>query len=72
LRTKRTLYALANILRDEFARHVKLAQKLAAEALTLEQRVSDLVNEAYGLTPVEIDLMWKTAPPRMPIARPEI
>ena len=35
----------------------------------LESRVSDLVNSAYGLTPDEIDLMWQTAPPRMPIAR---
>ena len=35
--------------------------------LTLERRLSDLVNEAYGLTPDEVDLMWKTAPPRMPI-----
>lgn len=37
-----------------------------AEALRLEHRLSDLVNQAYGLTPEEIDLMWKTAPPRMP------
>ncbi|MBO1050325.1 MAG: N-6 DNA methylase [Dolichospermum sp. DEX182a] len=36
------------------------------EALKLEQRLSDLVNQAYQLTPEEIDLMWKTAPPRMP------
>ncbi len=32
--------------------------------------VRDLVNQAYGLTPAEIDLMWQTAPPRMPIPRP--
>ena len=44
--------------------------KLAAEALALEHKVSDLVNEAYGLTPAEIRLMWDTAPPRMPIPRP--
>jgi hypothetical protein len=36
------------------------------EALKLEQRLSDLINQAYQLTPEEIDLMWKTAPPRMP------
>ncbi|MBS9388011.1 MAG: Eco57I restriction-modification methylase domain-containing protein [Dolichospermum sp. WA123] len=36
------------------------------EALELEHRLSDLVNQAYQLTPEEIDLMWKTAPPRMP------
>ena len=36
------------------------------EALKLEQRLSDLINQAYQITPEEIDLMWKTAPPRMP------
>jgi hypothetical protein len=41
-----------------------------AEALTLERKVSDLVNQAYSLTPEEIDLMWRTAPPRMPLPAP--
>jgi hypothetical protein len=45
-------------------------QTLADEARMLEQRVSDLVNEAYGLTQVEVALMWQTAPPRMPGERP--
>jgi hypothetical protein len=36
----------------------------------LERTLSDLVNQAYGLTPVEIELLWKTAPPRMPIPPP--
>jgi len=40
-----------------------------AEATRLEHQLSELVNQAYGLTPEEIDLMWKTAPPRMPISR---
>jgi hypothetical protein len=43
---------------------------LAAEALDLERRISDLVNAAYGLTPEEIALMWRTAPPRMPLSPP--
>jgi hypothetical protein len=38
--------------------------------LKLERTLSDFVNQAYGLTPAEIDLMWKTAPPRMPIPPP--
>ncbi len=42
------------------------ARLLLAEANTLERQVSDLVNQAYGLTPDEVDLMWRTAPPRMP------
>jgi hypothetical protein len=29
--------------------------------LTLERTLSDLVNHAYGLTPAEIELLWKTA-----------
>ncbi len=56
-------------LRDEYVRTIEPAKAMAREALTLEHRLSDLVNEAYGLTPEEIDLMWKTAPPRMPISR---
>ena len=46
---------------------VPAIQLRSTEALQLEHRLSDLVNQAYGLTPAEIDLMWKTAPPRMPI-----
>ena len=46
------------------------APALAAESLELERTLSDLVNQAYALTPAEIDLMWKTAPPRMPIPPP--
>jgi hypothetical protein len=57
---------LAN-LRDEYARSIEPARALAAEALTLENEISNLVNEAYGLTPEEVALMWQTAPPRMPI-----
>jgi len=62
--------ALAN-LREEYARSIDPARALAAEALNLENEVSNLVNEAYGLTPEEVALMWQTAPPRMP-TRPSI
>jgi hypothetical protein len=47
------------------------ARALATETLKLERTLSDLVNQAYGLTPAEIELMWKTAPPRMPIPPPD-
>ncbi len=60
--------ALAN-LRDEHARSIAPMRPLATEALRLEHHLSDLVNAAYHLTPEEIDLLWQTAPPRMPIAR---
>jgi hypothetical protein len=39
-------------------------------ALKLERTLSDLVNQTYGLTPAEIDLMWPTAPPWMPVWPP--
>jgi hypothetical protein len=38
--------------------------------MDLERKIGDLVNQAYGLTPKEIELMWQTAPPRMPIPNP--
>jgi hypothetical protein len=46
------------------------ARARVTEASTLERTLSDLVNQAYALTPTEIELMWQTAPPRMPIPRP--
>jgi hypothetical protein len=57
-------------LRAEYTRTIDPARTLAAETLTLERTLSDLVNQAYALTPAEIALMWKTAPPRMPIPPP--
>ena len=54
-------------MRDEHTRTIEPALALAAETLKLERTLSDLVNQAYGLTPAEIELMWKTAPPRIPI-----
>jgi hypothetical protein len=46
------------------------ARALAAETLKLERTLSDLVNQAYTLTPAEIGVLWKTAPPRMPTPPP--
>ena len=57
-------------LREEHARSIEPARSRAAEALGLEQDISHLVNEAYGLTPEEVQLMWQTAPPRMPTLPP--
>ncbi len=56
-------------VRETYNEYAPAIQSRKAEALRLEHRLSDLVNQAYGVTPEEIDLMWKTAPPRMPIAR---
>jgi hypothetical protein len=65
-RSKPLSVAEVKRLKEEHAASVVPLQTLAGEATTLEARVSDLVNAAYGLTPEEIALMWQTAPPRMP------
>jgi hypothetical protein len=62
-------YSLYAHLRQEYTTTIEPARTLATEALKLEHAINDLVNQAYGLTPEEIDLMWKTAPPRMPITK---
>jgi hypothetical protein len=69
-RSKPLSVAQVRRLKEEHAGTVIPLQTLAGEALTLEARVSDLVNAAYGLTPEEVALMWQTAPPRMPLAAP--
>ena len=73
LRGKKNPLSVAALrsLRDEYTRTIEPARIQAVEALNLERQISDLVNEAYGLTPDEVALMWKTAPPRMPIPQPE-
>jgi hypothetical protein len=53
-------------LKREHAATIEPARQARAEIFALERKLSDLVNEAYGLTPEEVDLMWRTAPPRMP------
>jgi hypothetical protein len=59
-------------LRDEHTRTIAPARALDSETIKLERTLSDLVNQAYGLIPAEIDLLWQTAPPRMPIGpRPQ-
>ncbi len=42
------------------------ARNRAARVRVLERELSDLVNRAYRLSDEEIDLLWRTAPPRMP------
>lgn len=64
-----TAAALRN-LREEHAKTIASFQERLREIARLEAELSDLVCQAYGLTPEEIALMWQTAPPRMPIAGP--
>ena len=47
-------------LKDEHVRSIRPLQALAAETRQLERRVAELVNEAYGLTPAEVVLLWQT------------
>jgi hypothetical protein len=54
-------------LQQTYREYTPRIRHLNAEAEQLERRLSDLVNETYGLTPEEIALLWATAPPRMPI-----
>jgi len=56
-------------LRDGYHELTQPALHLRVEADVLEQRISDLVNQAYGLDPAEVALLWETAPPRMPSRR---
>jgi SAM-dependent methyltransferase len=60
--------ALRN-LREEHARTIAPLAERLRKVGQLEAELSDLVCQAYELTPEEIDLMWQTAPPRMPGTR---
>ena len=54
-------------LKAEYAETITPAREAAAKILALERQLSDVVNPAYGLTLEEVELMWRTAPPRMPL-----
>jgi hypothetical protein len=54
-------------LKQEHVDTLTPARQAAAEVLAIERKLSDRVNAAYGLTPEEVALMWRTAPPRMPL-----
>ena len=54
-------------LRAGYSEQVTPVQQRANEALGLERRLADLVNAAYGLTPEDVEVLWRTAPPRMPV-----
>lgn len=54
-------------LKREHATTIEPGRRSRAEIFALERKLSELVNEAYGLNPTEIELMWRTAPPRMPL-----
>ena len=53
-------------LKREHGKTIQPLRKARAEIFALETALSELVNAAYGLTPEDVDLMWKSAPLRMP------
>jgi hypothetical protein len=53
-------------LKREHAATIEPCRRVTADIFALERTLADTVNEAYGLTPEEVQLMWETAPPRMP------
>jgi hypothetical protein len=66
---KKALLSGAEIgaVRQEYTRTVEPIARRLLEALQHERAISDLVNAAYGLTLEDVALMWRTAPPRMPL-----
>lgn len=53
-------------LKREHAKTIEPIRTARMDIFAIEQGLSDLVNAAYGLTADEVNLMWETAPPRMP------
>jgi hypothetical protein len=54
-------------IRDEYTRTVEPMARRLADAVQHERALSHMVNDAYGVTPEDVALMWRTAPPRMPL-----
>ncbi|WP_420799566.1 TaqI-like C-terminal specificity domain-containing protein [Ktedonobacter robiniae] len=63
---KKITPATLKALQAGYTEQIEPLQQDKAEALRLERKIGDLVNQAYGLTEEEIAVLWKTAPPRMP------
>ena len=58
--------AQVKALRQTYTDYAPPLHERAREAKEKERRLADLINQAYGLTTEEVELLWKTAPPRMP------
>jgi hypothetical protein len=62
--------AEVHALRDEHPRTIAPASALGTEPFKLARPLSNLVNQAYGLTPDEIALLCHTTLPRTPSSSP--
>jgi hypothetical protein len=58
-------------LKTEHKQIIQPAREARGRILATEQRLSDIVNRAYGLSDEDVALMWRTAPPRMPFGQRE-
>jgi type I restriction-modification system DNA methylase subunit len=67
--TKHLSRNMFKTLKDGYAEMVTPVQESKQEIKVLERKLSDLINNAYGLTPEESALLWATAPPRMPLEK---
>jgi hypothetical protein len=45
----------------------KKVRKRRPKALMMERCLARVVNAVYGLTPEDVELLWGTAPPQMPV-----
>ena len=54
-------------LRAGYLEQATPVQQQRSAASAIERRLSDLVNTAYGLSPADCELLWRSAPPRMPV-----
>jgi len=68
--SKRLSAADVGELGREYDATIEPARRDYAEVQRLEREIAALVNRAYGLTEADVELMWRTAPPRMPIDPP--
>jgi hypothetical protein len=53
-------------LTDAYHEYAPRVRRIEAEMEALETRLAEIVYDAYGLTRDDVDLLWRTAPPRMP------
>lgn len=67
-KTKPLTAACLRALRDEYRSSIEPMHQITAETNHLEREISNLVHHAYNLTPEDLTLMQKTAPPRMPVS----
>ena len=70
-RSRKLSVATVAAIRQAYVDTVAPVATSLQEAARLERELSATVNAAYGLTAEEEALVWRTAPPRMPIPPPE-